>query len=372
MEIRVISSYEAFREMKDEWTALLAELDPIPLPLTHDWIDCWWRAFSNGREMAFRCAYVEGRVKGIAPLYRSKENYRGVPVNILRIAANGHSPFSSIVVSPTLSEEDQRSVLTSLIRTAGNEVCQLWKVNIKSDVVRFFRSDDGDKHKMCGMKPSIVTPFVRVDQPWQEFYASRPRKFRKSLNHKLNRFDKDGQFTVSEMPLTSAFDATMENIVAISEKSWKASIGNDLKANIKSREFLSNLIECFGKRGDMKVWMVKRKEIPVAYELHLHCDGIVYPIRADYNEAFKAYSPGSVLECIALKSIFENGSSTQYYTCADNYWYLRGWASDYETYCNLEVFGSSPKMKMLYRLEYRAIPAIKRLIGRNDRLARPV
>ncbi|WP_372983319.1 hypothetical protein, partial [Marinobacter sediminum] len=64
----------------------------------------------------------------------------------------------------------------------------------------------------------------------------------------------------------------------------------------------------------------------------------------------------------ALRSLFEQGGYKQYYTCADDYWYLSNWTTNYREFCSVEVFGDSVKVRALYWLEYSLIPLIKRVI----------
>ncbi|SFM54018.1 GNAT family N-acetyltransferase [Marinobacter zhejiangensis] len=372
MKLKVIRTEEAFDRIQPQWDELLAKLDPVPLTLTHAWLRSWLGAFSAGMQVEFRCVYQGDALVGVAPFVKVRERYRGVPVTLLKLAANGHTPYSSIVVDSSLSAGDQDQALGILTKIAPDEIGLFFKINQKSGLRDYLLDRSKIGHGRVGQKPGLRTPVVDIDRSWDEFYRSRRRSLKKSLNHKLNRFNKSGEFTITEEPVTRADQPIIDELVTISAKSWKSTIGNDLKSNQRSRQFLLNLAETFGHSGNLTAWIVRHRDTtPVAFELHLAYDHIAYPIRADYDEAFNAYSPGSVLEFSALRSLFESGACKQYYTCADDYWYLSKWTEDYEDICSVELFGSSLKLRLLYLAEYRVIPVIKRFIKKDAKQAKP-
>ena len=132
-------------------------------------------------------------------------------------------------------------------------------------------------------------------------------------------------------------------------------------SDIAGRNFLLGLVEAFGSNNHIQVWILRKNSIPVAYEFHVIFDNIVYPIRADYDENFKKHSPGSILEYNALKHLFEEQYVTEYYTCADNYWYLNNWSNDLREHYTIEVFANNLKSLALYSIEYHAIPLLRKV-----------
>jgi len=371
VELRVIRTEEEFNRVKPQWDEFLATLDPVPLPLTHAWLLAWWRAFSENMQLEFRCVYHGDALVGIAPLFRIRERYRGIPVTLLKLAANGHTPYSSVIVDSGITGKERDAVLAALTDVSNDEIGLFFKIPQDGYLKRFLLDASIPGHERVGEKPSLHTPVIAIDQRWASFYSSRPRKLKKSLNHKLNRFEKNAGFSIREEVIQACDQSVVQELIDISAKSWKSSVGNDLKSNHRSRRFLFNLIEAFGPAGLLTVWIIRDGTTPVAFELHLRCDNIVYPIRADFDQAYKAYSPGSVLEYTALKHLFQKGGVKQYYTCADDYWYLSNWTSDYRGFCSVELFGSSYKLRWLYWFEYSVVPVLKQLLGKRWKRARP-
>ncbi|MBS8238981.1 GNAT family N-acetyltransferase [Marinobacter lipolyticus] len=356
--------------MQSQWDELIGVLDPVPVPLSHAWLSSWLNAFAAREQMEFRCVFHNERLVGVAPLLRGRESYRGIPVTLLKLAANGHSPYSMVVVHPQLSADQKRRALELLTRVEPNEVGLFFKIPRHSELRAFLLDQSGLGHEYVGEKPSLLTPVIPINGDWQAFFGARPKKLKRSLRHKLNRYHADGGFQVDQEVITSSDQPVIDELVTISANSWKAGIGNDLKSNDRSRQFLLRLTETFGNSGRLSAWIMRRAGQPVAFELHLADGGVVYPIRADYDQSFKAFSPGSVLEYTVLKHLFDSQSARQYYTCADDYWYLSNWTSEYAEFCTIEVFGSSAALRALYYLEYRVIPVVKRLLGKKPRTHR--
>ena len=371
MELFVVRNEEDFARIQPEWDALVCRLSPVPLPLTHGWLQSWWSAFSDDQEMEFRCLYKNRVLVGVAPLVRRRERYRGVPVSVVKLAANGHSPYSSVIVDASLTALEAEQALTILTQVAKNEIALFLKIGAEDVLKRFLMNRTIAGHARAGEKPGICTPVIEIDRSWPEFYRSRPRSLKKRLNNKLNRLKKAGDFSIECELIKCVGQPILAELVNVSARSWKSEVNNDLKTNKKSQRFLMNLVEAFGKSGALNAWVAKLGGKPVAFELHLVLDHVVYPIRADYDKAFRALSPGSVLEYYALRSLFEQGSYRQYYTCADDYWYLSNWTSEYQKYCSVEVFGESMKTRGLFWLEYSVIPLIKRFIKYRRTSRRP-
>jgi len=321
--------------------------------------------------MEFRCVYNQGALIGIAPMVRCRERYRGVPVAMLKLAANGHTPYSSVVIDRSLSQAEAEQVLSMLTQVAGNEIALFFKIGAEDSLKRFLMDRSINGHARVGEKPSLRTPVVEIDRSWDDFYRSRPRSLKKSLNNKLNRLKRAGEFSIGCETITRADQPILADLVDVSAKSWKSEVKNDLRTNTRSRQFLMDLVEAFGESGALNAWVATFDGKPVAFELHLVHDQIVYPIRADYDQAYRALSPGSVLEYTALRSLFEHGGYTQYYTCADDYWYLSNWTNAYKKYCSVEVFGDSLKMRALFWLEYSVVPLVKRFIKYRRTSHRP-
>ncbi len=359
MHIEIITDVTRFYDFRNTWSELLSTRKSTPLPLTHEWLTTWWKNFGGNKDLHIICVYEKNKLLAIAPFMKSKICCRGIPSTVISLMANGHSPYCDIIFNGTVNPEKISNILELLIKNNSENILVLAKVPENSPTYSHLTAHSRAYGYRYGIRNSLVTPIIKLNQSWDDFYKFRSQKFHKSMKNKINRFTKETDFSISREVITSRDHPTLEQIVEISKKSWKTQIKNDLGSNSIGREFLFGLVDAFGDTQAVQVWIIRKSDKPVAYEIHLIFDGVVYPLRADYDESFKQYSPGSILEYTALKALFDENTVSVYDSCADNYWYLNNWTSEFRRLFNIEIFNDSFKSLLLYHLEFGVIPLLR-------------
>ena len=361
MYLTKITDISQFHKLQKQWDNLLSSGGSTPLPLTHGWISAWWNEFNNNKKLSVFCIYDADKLVAIAPFYEERTRYRGIPVKRLHLLTDGHSPYSDIIYDAALSSDQIAQVIRLLIKENKNDLLVFAKLPEASPTYAYLINQSKKGNYKIVIKESLITPTIRVSGDWDEFFKNRSRKFRKSINNKLNRFKKEPDFKIDHEIVTTSGHPVLNEIVDISKKSWKAGIKTDLGSDTAGRKFLLGLVETFGANNHTQVWILRKNAIPVAYEYHVIFDNIAYPIRADYDEDYRKHSPGSVLEYAALKHLFESQNVTEYYSCGDDYWYLNNWSNDRREHYTIEVFSSNIKARLLHFLENSMIPIARYL-----------
>ncbi len=359
MHIEIITDAERFFGLRAQWNALLSTSGVKSLPLTHEWMSTWWKSFGGNRKLHICCVYEDDRLLAIAPFIKGNTTYRGVPVTVLSLMANGHSPYCDIIFDNAVGAEKVSRILALLINTNTGNIIVFSKIPETSQTYTCLIAGSRIHGHRYGVKDSLVTPIIKIRHSWDEYFKLLSRKFRKSIKNKVNKFAKQSDFSIDREIITSRNHPTLKEIVEISKNSWKTQIKNDLGTNIASREFLFGLVDAFAADDSIQIWILRKSGIPVAYEFHLVFDDIVYPLRADYHKEFKKHSPGSILEYTALKTLFDEQKVSEYNSCADNYWYLSNWANEVHKQFTVEVFENSIKALLLYIMEFRIIPLLR-------------
>lgn len=364
MRLEVVTETSDFRELRSEWNRLLMTSGNASLPLSHEWLYAWWQVFGANRQLKIVCVYTEDQLVAIVPFVNERIRYRGIPADVQSLMTNGHSPYCDAIIDNNVSADQKNEILELITRCDSTDILQFNKIPEDSAVVAFLAKKAADDKICCGITPSLTTPVIAITGEWTEFYAGKSRKFRGSLNSKLNRFNKEDDFTISCENIASRNNPYLEEMVEISKQSWKKKIKNDLGSNTAGREFLLTLADVFGPGGNVNLWILHKSGVPVAYEYHLDFQSVVYPVRADFSEAFRAFSPGSVLEYTALKNLFDEQKAREYYSCADDYQYLSNWSKEVKNHLNVDLFARGWKAQFLYVLEYKIIPKFRLLIER--------
>jgi len=359
VSLKIIREFSELQNFHDQWNQLLSTRDSKLLPLTHEWIIAWWKNFGENHQLYIYCVYDGKRLVAVAPFMKGARSYRGIPITQLRLLANGHSPFCDIITDGSLGSEQISRIIGELINANTEDLMVFAKLPETSSIYLSLIAGSRMNGCLFGIKDSLVTPMLQINGPWDDYFRSRSRKFRKSINNKLNRYAKEADFSIEREIVSSREMPILDEIIQVSKRSWKARVKNDLGSNLAGRGFLLDLVDAFGATNAVHVWIMRKAGVPVAFEFHIIFEGVVYPLRADFDENYRKYSPGSVLEYTALKTLFEEQKVSHYYSCADDYWYLSNWTDHMRKHFDVEVFARGFKPFMLHVLEYRAIPLLR-------------
>lgn len=362
MKTRIITTEEEFLALKEDWNSVLRESQNDVVNLSHEWTASWWKSFGGGADLHIIVVYGDnGKIIGIAPMMSSTGIYRWFGVRKISLMVNGHSPCGDIIAVKGALGEVTRSVFESLASTPGWDIIELVKIDSGGPTYEAILDRLAGGPATFGVYDNIETPYVPIDSAWEEFMSKRGKRFKKSLRNKINRAGRDGEIRVENVPLTSSSNGVFADIMKVSEESWKKRIKADMSTNSHNRVFYRSLADSLGAQGHASVWLLKKAGEPIAFELHITYNGVVYPIRADYSRGFKELSPGSVLEYNILKSLFNGSSVKEYNTCGHSYHYLMNWTDRTRKYRNIEIFRSGMRPYCLFLLEYTLMPVLRKV-----------
>ena len=140
----------------------------------------------------------------------------------------------------------------------------------------------------------------------KHFFKTRSAKFRGTRNNIVNRISKLKEVDIQCFRQDSN-EYVFTEILKVSNKGWKHHEGISIASQEGAYGFFATLTNLAGKRGWLMVWLLKVEGAPVAMEYDLEYEGKVYALRADFDESFKKYSPGTYLEYQIIKHLFEKG-----------------------------------------------------------------
>ena len=361
MQSYIINTIEEFEAMNNHWKALFSIDDQNPLPLCFEWLYSWWKVFKSDKQLHIICVYENGHAIAIAPMMREEISYRGFKVDCIKLMANGHSPFCGIIYRSNLTFAKKYSALECIINACKSDLLIFNKIAKDSLTCEMLKHMDLPMGFHRGTKPSLLTPFIHTSGDWDLFFQNRPRRFRKNIHNKINRIIKAKDFSVTEYKIHSSSDPIFEEIIDVSKNSWKYQLESDLSSKPESKDFIASLIDQFGPDGAIHIWILRKHGKAIAFELQVHFNGVAYPIRADFDDHYRQFSPGSVLEYEAIKALFNNESIQFYNSCADNYWYLHNWTNEIRERVTFEIFPKTSKSLLLYVVEHIGIRYLREL-----------
>ena len=287
--------------------------------------------------------------------YTSHERKHGFSLHTTQLSGNGYSPFNDLLLDPALSCDQIDQVLKLLLIENPGDVLRLPKVPADG-VIANRAMEQSELPANVGVQPNLRTPIIRLREDWDGFLQSRSRSSRKSIRRKLNRLRDSNSLEVREVALETSKNPVLDEILGVSERSWKAELNTDLRSDHEGRNFLWQLIDELGPQGDATGWLLYDADTLIAYELHLSFHGVIYPIRADYDQEFSNLGPGSLLMARVLQLLFERGEYHTYDCCGNDYDYLLSWTDEILTYIDLEFFSLGTRASLAYAMKYKVAP----------------
>ncbi len=372
MEVQVVRDREGLESLGTEWNRLLADSAHNELPLTHGWITAWWASFgdSSSSPLIVVVRQPGDTVAAIAPFMETATTFRGVPVKKTMLMTNGFSPYAGIIIRNGQNiDEAVRLILHALLSYSRSGFIEFTKVPEGSEWTRALTDYLVAEDIRHGIELCIESPFITLDTDWETFLAGHSRNFRKKIRKKLSRLDRNDHLSVTHTTIRGRNASVVDDMLSVSRHSWKQQIGADIEGDPQGQTFLLELCDRIGPTGDLSVWRLLKGRVPIAFELHVKYQGVVYPIRADYRSDFSDLSPGATLEGHIIRTLFDNKTICEYNSCGHTYDYLLRWSKTTRRFVHIRVFPKRFSGYSLYGLEYRVVPIARKvrdLVGFNQ------
>ena len=357
--VEAVTTREGVAALAKEWEGLLASVGKSSPFLTPDWIECCL-GYDPARSPHVVVAKSGATVTGIAPLWRGRTAYRGLQARTLSFISSSETSETDLIVRPDAREETLRAFVRYFY-TGGPAVWDVvslgqWPAESENakQVLRELRSS----RLPYFVGVSSIVPYIPIAGDWESFWQSRSYLFRKSRRGILNRLKRLGESEVVAIAGDRP-DEALELYRNVAGRGWKHAEG----LAVTSRPELGRFFECMtstaGRRGWLRVWALKIGGEAVAVEYHIGSAGRIHALRADYDEAWAAHSPGACLEYHILRQLFEEGCR-EYSTGPGRDEYKRRWTDHERTNACVTLCRRTPAGLAAWFLEALAAPAVRR------------
>jgi CelD/BcsL family acetyltransferase involved in cellulose biosynthesis len=331
MQVDVVTDYDGFRGLKDEWAELLRASRSDGVFLSHEWLSSWWQAFGGGSRMHVPCVRDGGRLVAAAPMCIRHARFRGMPVRRLGFMVNGVSADADFVVAD--GERDARERLFAHLAADSGEWDMLDLARLRTDSLTWRALPDLARGAGVAMatRTDKRIPYVPVEGNWEAFLKSRSQGFRKTVRKRANRIARRARSAevrtiTGEAGAAEALGCMLE----VSARSWKAPEGRSLDARPDQIRFYEGLWRALARQRCARLHTLYLDGRAAAYEFHLVYGQVANPLRADFDEALSDLSPGAYLECELIRGLFEDPAREvrEYNSCGDGYAYEMRWTDD--------------------------------------------
>jgi CelD/BcsL family acetyltransferase involved in cellulose biosynthesis len=361
LSIAEITSERQFRTLHTAWDDLLKKSHNSSPFFAHAWFQCCFAGYAQQKHLFILVVRDGPDVVGIAPLWRFQDTLRRIPVWRIGFITIPDTP----VVDFILHRERHDAALRAIFHHLCHDRRGLWDVlslgqwPAESPHQAVVRELLESQRRRLTTAVASLSPYISIDGRWEAFLQTRSVRFRKTHRNIINRMAKLGKLEIQcyhQDPTGTVFD----DILRVSGRSWKQRAGLAISNGNAARQFFEALTNMAEQHGWLLIWLLKVDGVPIAMEYDLSCDGRVYALRSDFNEAYREYSPGAYLQYQIIKYLFDH-EYLEYNAGPGMNSYKLHWTEQIRENIVLHVYNNNLKGSLIWTLEQKVWPFLKRI-----------
>jgi CelD/BcsL family acetyltransferase involved in cellulose biosynthesis len=327
------------------------------------WIHAWWSAFGVKEQPGYLLSRGDdGNLEGVVPIRRSRSSLLGMRLRTVSLVENGSTPRAALpLLQDGLSVRGALGVLLDDQREW--EILALKKIPRDSLLWKELKRVLQDRQTQHVCRLAVSSPYLKIDSSWEDWWASRSQKFRKTVRNQRNRAHRLKDLAIQEISGEEGLNRVLKEYESLCTKTWKHRAGTGLMNSPQKQEFLHRLIESLGPSGNLVLWALRGSGELVAAELHVRDACGTHALRSDFDEAFKDYSPGSALEIAIVENSYRKGY-LEHDFCGEDYAYKLRWTQTARSADDFLIFGRSLPARVLEAWEKDMKPILRRAAAR--------
>jgi CelD/BcsL family acetyltransferase involved in cellulose biosynthesis len=358
LRVRRLTTEQDLRSIAPVWSDLAEQSAPATPFTSHDWFECC-RIAAGDRTLELLVVEDSVAPVSLVPLVRWKGRARGMPVRYLGLLDSPDSPVGELLHAGAALPV-VRALLDHLGGRSDWDVLELDRLPVASPTLKALEAELPGRLRWRRAGGDL-SPYLAIDGPWAEFYASRSQRFKKTIRNIQNRLERLGAVTVDEHRSVAPDERLFEEMIELTKRSWKAERGIAIATMPRMREFFAELSRRATARGWLALWLLRLDGRAIAMEYQLRAQGVAYALRADYDRAFAASSPGSALNFAIARALFERGDVREYQMGPGQNEYKMRWASGCHETVRVQVYRGGLYPRLVHLTEDAVVPALRRL-----------
>jgi len=233
------------------------------------------------------------------------------------------------VVRPEHRQEFVEGVLTLLFDTLKCRSASL-TLPFESPNVPLLRKWCEERGIAVQHHPSDDRPqhaVLRVRGTWEEYLASRGRKYVQNYKRSERNLAQAGKWRVSSGRVES--QVVIDKIMEVDRNSWKQE--RRRRRGAEDDGLLVEILNYFrhspGSRFCPLFWLLELDGRPIAFSVATVLGGVAYMFKASYDSRYERLAPGKVLDMETFRDLFTSKSVSRmdFFTWYD---YMRPWTSE--------------------------------------------
>jgi len=312
-----ITSLDELQSHRESWNDLARRTPMAQFFQSYDWFVTYWKHFGQDQRMEVLLVTENSQLVGIVPLVIRSERRRIGKVRILTFPLDDWGSFfgpvttkPSITISAVIdyiaNQRKSWDVLSWRWLAASHSAWEAITEEMSAAGLRVFRSIRS------------TTCLIELPATWDDYLASRTRKFRNNLRRWQRRINEIGTLRYQKYrpatdescetdPRWDLYDAC-ENLAA---RSWQGgSLTGTTLSHQSIRPFLRDVHQASAAIGAADVNLLYLNDTPVAFEYGYWWQGYKYSLRFGYDREASQAGIGNLMWLETIKASIAAGDHT--------------------------------------------------------------
>ncbi|MAZ90119.1 MAG: hypothetical protein CL693_21000 [Cellvibrionaceae bacterium] len=235
----------------------------------------------------FMCLYKDSKIAAILPVWRKTERINGFNVTSISGLGNYYTPIFNMTFDESIIEEIDagRQFLQTIINTnhwdrinlspMPEEIITKWKTISSISGLSSFRY-----YVTKNMYEESIPDF-------STYMDRRPSRLKNTIKRKSKKLDKLGDWSIKILDNPDDLDKSLESYHIVYNQSWKKLEPYPA--------FINGLARLAMDSNWLRLGILYLESNPIAVQLWLVRDETAYIYKLAYDDAYKNYSPGTIL-----------------------------------------------------------------------------
>jgi Acetyltransferase (GNAT) domain len=220
------------------------------------------------------------------------------------------TPYSTLTI-PLVDNQCGREVVEALVwamdeHSAAGSFWLFDNFNLEGPVAVLFDEVLRDKNLASKIFDEFDRPSLLQGATFdQHMLAQVSKKRRSSLKRNRKRLMEKGRVEMRFFTSGPGLETVVEDFLKMESAGWKGQRGTALASNASTAAFARSVFGDAGGNSITRAEVLYLDEKPIAVSLSISVGKIAFTLKCTYDEAYRPYSPGLLLEQDIIKDFLE-------------------------------------------------------------------
>lgn len=334
--------------IQDEWDELAERLRVRPW-LRPGWFEAWTSAFGAG---TIQVAAVRrlGRLSGVAPVVSKARS--------LRSPTNWHTPEFGLVAEDAASRAE---IADALFRRRPRRISLDFLDPAASGLDECRRAAATTDYRVL-VRTLQRSPYVTIQGSFETYLGGLAKQHMNDIRRCRRQLEALGTVTFSVEGSGEQLGELFREGLGVEASGWKGRQGTAIRSSPTTLRFYTRIAEWAAQRDWLRLAFLRLNGEAIAFELMLRVDDVLYDVKQGYDERYRRYAPGQLLNERVIEHAFAS-SVRSYELLGDLDVAKRKWADGLRERLRFQAFAPTPLGLADRAMYVYGRPVAKRLLS---------